>query len=351
VSAPDVSVIVSTYNRAATLRSALRSLLAQDAGEVRYEVVIVDNNSQDETRHVVATCGRGTASRLAYLFEPRQGVSYGRNTGIAAAGAPILAFTDDDVVVASDWVRAIKRVFDAHPEIAAAGGKVLPPAGLRWPAWLTRDHWSPLALVDLGHRPLLFDARWPVCLLTANLSFRREVFDRVGRFAPEVQRVRDGIGSMEDHELLMRLYRSGELVLYAPDLQVYSDVTPERLTKAYHRRWHSGHGRFYAIVRDETVEQSDARLFGIPGHMLRASLGEGWAWLAAMLRGRPAAAFLHEVQLRFLFGYFRERRKQFITQGSTGTLRELAGFVGALSKRRRAPRRAAETAPRWERPS
>src|SRR3954462_2981411 len=127
---PTVSAIVSTHNRCASLRRTLESLWSQELSDgCTYEVIIVDNNSTDATRSVVeGEIARGFPA-LRYLFEPRQGVSFGRNAGIAAARAPILAFTDDDNQVGPQWVATIKRLFDSHPELAAVGGKVLP----KWP--------------------------------------------------------------------------------------------------------------------------------------------------------------------------------------------------------------------------
>src|SRR6266404_6763274 len=99
---PDLSVVLSTYNRAEVLRRALESLLDQDFDPRRYEVVVVDNNSSDRTRSVVeAFCAKTT--NVSYLFESRQGVAYGRNAGIRASRAPAIAFTDDDLRVSRDW--------------------------------------------------------------------------------------------------------------------------------------------------------------------------------------------------------------------------------------------------------
>src|SRR6516162_11213107 len=93
----DVSVIICTYNRQHLLKAALKSILSQQADGLRYEVVVVDNNSTDDTRQVIETfMGRG-ATNLRYLFEGRQGLSYARNAGVAVSRSPIVAFTDDDV--------------------------------------------------------------------------------------------------------------------------------------------------------------------------------------------------------------------------------------------------------------
>jgi glycosyltransferase involved in cell wall biosynthesis len=203
---PKLSVILPTFNRAASLPLALGALLRQSADPASYEIVVVDNNSTDGTAAVVAHHDRG---RVRLVAESRQGLSYARNTGLEAARAPIVAFTDDDVEVAPDWVETILAALDRQPDIDGVGGRVLPAWQGSRPRWLTRDHWAPLALQDHGDSRRVFDRGTPVGLIGANVAFRREVFDRVGLFSPEVQRVKDGIGSTEDHELLTRLYEAG----------------------------------------------------------------------------------------------------------------------------------------------
>src|SRR5688500_17877928 len=121
----DLTVVVSTYNRADRLPLALKALVEQ-TGDVQYEVLVVDNNSTDSTRDVVNALAASSGGKIRYAFEPRQGLSYGRNTGIELSAAPLLAFTDDDVQVAPDWVRQLKRTFDEHPEVNYVGGPVLP---------------------------------------------------------------------------------------------------------------------------------------------------------------------------------------------------------------------------------
>ena len=150
----DVSVVISTYNRADVLPHALVSLLQQEAPGIRYEVVVVDNNSTDSTRPVVESILARGCPNLRYLFEVRQGVAYGRNTGILAAKAPIIAFTDDDVTVAPDWIATLKRTLDEHPEADGVGGRVLPRWSRAVPSWLTREHWAPLALLDYPSLPI-----------------------------------------------------------------------------------------------------------------------------------------------------------------------------------------------------
>src|SRR5436190_10483211 len=267
----EISVVISTYNRSEMLTGALESVLSQEPRGVCYEVIVVDNNSTDNTREVVERYIAGGEHNLRYIFEPRQGSSYARNAGIAVARSEIVAFADDDVRVAKNWIATIKRAFDEHPEVDCIGGRVLP----LWctpPRWLTREHWTPLALQDYGDRPLLINLNNTLCLVSANLAFRREAFVDAGMFAPELQRIKDSIGSMEDAELLERYWRTGRTCLYVPALIVETHVTADRLTKAYHRRWHAGHGHFYAIKRSDEMERASSRLFDVPAHLYKRAV-------------------------------------------------------------------------------
>ena len=162
---------MSTYNRGDLLGDAVRSILAQRPDTTPpFELIVVDNNSTDHTRSVVEQCAAADA-RVRYVFEPQQGSSPGRNAGISAARASIVAFTDDDVRVEPDWIAAIARAFDECPTADVVGGRVLPIWPSPPPAWLTRDHWMPLALVDYGDRPLVVDRANPIRLASAAEEF------------------------------------------------------------------------------------------------------------------------------------------------------------------------------------
>ena len=308
----DVSIVISTYNRCGLLEGALQSLLSQTPGDLAYEILVVDNNSADQTRLLVEALARQNQEKLKYLFEPKQGLSYGRNTGIVAANASIIAFTDDDVRVAADWVWRIKTGFEANPDIDFLGGKVVP----RWPAeppcWLTEANWSPLALLDYGDRPFLVDSQMQLCLIGANFAFRRRAFEKVGVFKTDFQRVKDGIGSLEDHEILLRLWRVGSRGLYLPQLVVTAEIEPGRMEKQYHRKWHASHGRFYAALHSEEVERSKlGKLFGVPAHFYRQALNDLAAWIRARIRRQPAEAFASELGLRYFGGFATRRWREF----------------------------------------
>ena len=331
---PDISAVISTYNRCEMLSVALERLLLQQSEGVSYEVIVVDNNSTDRTREVVERLMGEGHPNLRYVFEPKQGVSYVRNAGLRRARAPIVAFADDDVVVARDWIAVIKREFDANPGVDCLGGRVLPEWKSEPPAWLTREHWPPLALQDYGDEPFCVSAEEPLCLVSANLAFRREVFSRTGEFAPELQRVKDGIGSMEDLELLIRYWRAGGKSLYLPALVVTTEVPAARTTRSYHRRWHRGHGHFYAVMRSPDFERSSKRgLFGVPAHLYRQSAADAARWVGCLALGRTGRAFFYETRLRFFAGFFKKRKNDYLSTRQRGTAREVAEFVYSLLSR------------------
>lgn len=341
MSAVDISVIIGTYNRCDMLPRALEGVLGQDAGGVRYEVIVVDNNSVDQTREVVATLIRSGETRLRYVFEGRQGLAHARNAGIGVASAPIIAFTDDDVRVAPSWLAKIKRALDEHPEVDGIGGRILP----RWPSeppgWLTREHWvGPLALQDYGPVPFYVNAERPLSLAGANLAFRRSVFERIGRFAPEFSTG----GDHSDTEMLIRLYRSNLQSLYVPSILVTAEVQPERLSKKYHRKWFFRAGKVQALMRFNEIFDRNGRLdeervasetlFGVPASVYRGLLTEGARCLSATVRRQESAALKHENQFRYLVGYISERSRQTSGERSRWWISEVWVFAVSLLRRK-----------------
>jgi glycosyltransferase involved in cell wall biosynthesis len=344
--AMDVSVVISTYNGAAVLPRALDAVLDQEVGnDLHYEVIVVDNNSTDDTRSVIESYVARAAGRMRYVFEGRQGLSYGRNAGIQAARAPIVAFTDDDVRVARDWVATLKALLDEHPEVDYVGGRVLPQWSGPPPAWLTDAHWSPLALVDYGAEPIYVNPDRQLCLVGANIAMRRALFDLIGLFEPELQRVKDSIGSMEDHELVIRCWRAGRQGLYAPNLIASTVVRPERMLKAYHRRWHSGHGAFCAKMRYNEDVNGEGRyigkvaaervtLFGVPGFLYRQLVREAGSWARASLQRRPDLALSFENSMRFLVSYIRTRYRDEKGTHGRSPVAEIGGFATGLVRKK-----------------
>jgi glycosyltransferase involved in cell wall biosynthesis len=326
---PDVSVVISTYNRCSLLPLALESLLQQKTPGFSYEVVVVDNNSTDDTRGIIQSFEERSDGKLRYLFEAKQGLSHGWNAGVDASRAPIIAFTDDDLIMPADWVANIKRAFDQHPEVAFIGGRVLPVWPHEPPRWLSRALWAPLALQD-ADQEFYTDEQCPVCLL--NKCFRREAFDAVGKFRPDLGRIKDGIGSLEDDELQRRLWKSGRRGLHIPSVIVHSPVAAGRMTKKYYRSWHTGRGRHIAMMRESEFETSRGHLFDVPFHLYRQAIADCLCWSLYLLSADTARAFERELNLRFFKGFYKQRLCEFRAQQGPagGMLREFARVARSL---------------------
>ena len=125
-----VTITIQTYNNARVLEQALESLAElRCPDDVDYEILVVDNNSSDETAAVIEQYRTLLEPRFRSVFEPRQGLSYARNRAIAEARGEIVAFLDDDALVDPDWLAGHVEAYREDEEAVAVGGRVL----LQWP--------------------------------------------------------------------------------------------------------------------------------------------------------------------------------------------------------------------------
>ncbi len=255
----DFTVILCTYNRCGDLARALESIAtSQVASSVTWEVLIVDNNSTDETRNVVEGFCQRYPGRFRYCFEPKQGLSYARNAGIANSRGEVLVFTDDDVIVEPTWLQNL-TLASRNSEWAGAGGRTLPAEKFTPPPWLPNNlsDWGGIfcAYFDLGDNAgELHRAPYG-----ANMAFRRSMFAKYGGFRTDLGRnPGDKIGN-EDTEFGRRLLAAGERLRYEPSAIVYHPVPQGRLTQEFFYSWWFDYGR--AMIRERGVRPD---VWGIP---------------------------------------------------------------------------------------
>ena len=226
-----VTVAIPTYNRADFLRQTLAGLVAQQFPRDHFEIIVLDNNSTDHTRAVVAEFASAHPAPR-YLLETQQGLDYARNRAIAEARGEIIVFGDDDILVQPDWLAqmAVPLLADPAQRIGAVGGEVIPvfPDGL--PPWVAEWH-SPLAFrPDLG--PL--EARQSP--MGANLAFPRFVFAQLGLFHTALDRAAGNYFSGGDSEMIRRVRAAGLEVWFAPAAAVKHQMPASRTTFRYARR-------------------------------------------------------------------------------------------------------------------
>ena len=275
----DASIIVCTYNRAKSLHDTLRALKAQQPMAGReWEVVVVDNNSKDDTRQVIAEF-QHEWPLLRYEFEGEQGLSHARNHGIAVARGDILLFTDDDVLPEPDWLETTLSgmlKYDAD----ACGGYIAPIWESPPPDWLTERFHGFLAVRT--ERRDDYDITSPSqAPFGANMAFRREVFEKVGGFDTSRGRKGKVLASGEDGELFERILSAGLKVVFLGQSRVHHKVESFRLTKRYFRRWRFQTSR--NIAQSKNIP-GECRLFNIPLYMfpqfLRAVARMLWGYVS-----------------------------------------------------------------------
>src|SRR5262245_40660698 len=155
--AMNATVLIATYNRARILGDAIEAVLTQRTSrDFQWELLIVDNNSRDDTRAVVERYADVSLVPVRYLFESRQGKSHALNAGLGHARGAIVAFTDDDVIVPPDWLSTATSVLDRWGA-DGCGGRVLPKWETAPPSWLAsnprlRGH---LALMEVETQQML----------------------------------------------------------------------------------------------------------------------------------------------------------------------------------------------------
>jgi glycosyltransferase involved in cell wall biosynthesis len=120
-----ISIVICTYNRASSLAKTLETLRQMTVPpDLAWELIVVDNNSNDNTCGIVEEFARTSGLEVRYIFEPAQGLDRARNVGIMKARGEIVAFVDDDVLVTEDWMANVWREFNSDSDLGLLGGRV-----------------------------------------------------------------------------------------------------------------------------------------------------------------------------------------------------------------------------------
>lgn len=239
----NITVILCTYDRGESLTTALGSVARSVLPDsVEWEVLVVDNNSTDQTRQVVDDFCHRYPGRFRYLFEVRQGKSHALNSGIREARGDVLAFMDDDVTVEPTWLQTLTAPLK-NGEWAGVGGRILPARDFAPPNWLAiKGPYSTvgmLALFDLGDRSCeLHQAPFGT-----NMAFHKSVFVKYGGFRTDMGPCPGSEIRNEDTEFGRRLLAAGECLGYEPSAIVYHSIPANRLTKSYFLRFWFDSGR------------------------------------------------------------------------------------------------------------
>lgn len=302
----DFSVILCTYNRAANLPACI-SLLAnqQHIDDVDWEVLVVDNNSSDDTAATVKGLQRAHPIALRYGFEPKQGLSNARNFGIRETEGTHVVFIDDDILVTPHWLKSYAETF-AQYDCDAVGGRILVHSPATLPRWIRPEMMGFLGQLDYGDEACELDGiqRFP---FGGNMAYHRRALERIGDFDPNLGRkgsgdTADELFKGEETQYFQRLAATGSTIRYAPAAAVEHHILPYQLRRRFFLTIHYNEG--YQAARDGPAP-TGRTLFGAPLYIYPQTLRAFGRWLAQTARQGPDASMRQLMGLAYFIGRIR----------------------------------------------
>jgi len=240
-----ISVVVCTRNRVDSLRRCVQAFAAVSTNH-EWELVVVDNGSDDDTNAFLASLPRRFGkARVTTTLEPRRGLAAARNRGIDEAHGNIVAFTDDDCYVSEDYIDTMIAAFES-PEIGFVGGRILlyDQSDLKTTIQESKDH--------LVLQPRTFVAAGTV--QGANMAFRKAILNRIGGFDENL-----GAGTSfacEDIDAVASSLWAGTTGAYDPRPTVYHHHGRKTKSEARDlwKKYDRGRGAYYAkyILRSDS---------------------------------------------------------------------------------------------------
>ncbi|MDJ0553138.1 MAG: hormogonium polysaccharide biosynthesis glycosyltransferase HpsE [Microcoleaceae cyanobacterium MO_207.B10] len=226
----DFTVAIPTYNGEMRLPEVLEKLRSQiNTEEFSWEVIVVDNNSQDNTAKVVQSYQENwsTDFPLRYSFERQQGLAFARQKAVEEAGGKLIGFIDDDTLPTPDWVYMAYKFGQEYPKAGAYGGQIHGDFEVEPPKNFERIK-SFLAIKERGSEAHLYDPENLSLPPGAGLVVRKKAWlENVPRRL--VRTTRGG----NDFEISLHLYRGGWEIWYNPNMHIFHKIPKSRLERGY----------------------------------------------------------------------------------------------------------------------
>lgn len=232
----DFTIAIPTYNGEHRLPELLERLRNQlDTENIAWEIIVVDNNSTDNTAQVIQTYQKNWQCPypLKYYFEAKQGAAYARKKAVAEAQGVLIGFLDDDNYPVSSWVAAAYNFAQKHPKAGAFGSQIHPDWEVEPPENFQRI--APfLAITERGDLPLLYEAKKKLLPPSAGLVVRRQAWlDSVPNQPILTGRVTGNMLTSEDLEMLSYIQKMGWEIWYNPDMEIDHKIPNTRLQRDY----------------------------------------------------------------------------------------------------------------------
>ena len=253
VSKPLISVIICTYNRADFLADALQTVCQQTLSALEYEVIVVDNNSTDETASVCHSFAQRYAN-VRGCFEPQQGLSHARNRGWREAKGEYVGYIDDDCQVPAEWLSVAKEIIE-RVSPGVFGGPFFACYKTRKPTWFKDEYGS-----HIPHEQATRIEGTPGGLYGGNLFVARSLLEQVRGFNPQLGMVGKKMAYGEETALVRAIYamQPDTLIYYEPRLWLYHTVRAEKMSIRWLMRQRFTNARYMYRVAQKGPPQIGA---------------------------------------------------------------------------------------------
>lgn len=233
----DFTVAIPTYNGEDRLSALLDRLRSQvNVSSFQWEVLVVDNNSTDNTASVVRQFQQNWPldAPLRYCFAAEQGAAFARQRAVEVARGTWIGFLDDDNLPASNWVEQAYQFGQAHPEVGAFGSQIHGQFESQPPSHIKSKVAPFLALIERGSKPHRYEPRHKILPAGAGVVVRRQAWlDSVPARLFLNNKGKDSGLASEDLEVFLHIQRAGWEIWYNPDMVVYHHIPDSRLEKEY----------------------------------------------------------------------------------------------------------------------
>ncbi len=269
------SVVVCTYNRAKYLLDTLESAVNQNYPKDDYEIIVVDNNSVDDTEKVCNEfLENHPESKFHYFLETRQGVSFSRNRGVEEAQGEFIVFLDDDETISSDYLNNLNNFFNEYKDASLCAGPVVPVFETIPPDWLSPFISRALTgFFDKGSKIKIL-TKDKDCPGTGHATFRRKLFTQIGGFNPELGRKGSSLLGAEDKDFFLRLRNKNIQCYYLPSAIIYHHIPAYKLSDEFFDKM------TYSIGVSEKIRTLSISRFA---YFCKLFLNEGMKWAASFL--------------------------------------------------------------------
>lgn len=294
------TICIPTYNRSESLSVTLDSLAKiKIPKNKKYEILIVDNNSTDDTSLIIGSYTNIFGNNIRIVNEYKQGLNYARNKGLNSAKGDIICFLDDDVVVNKEWLVNLSKTFDNY-DVDVVGGKAYLIYPFKKPSWLKDNREFLLSKIDYGNKTL-FDTDKD--LFGLNLAVLKKTALELGGFNPNLDRCGKSLISGGDSEFVDRARNKGYKIIYEPTAVVGHIVSKNRLTKKWFLRRCFGGGR--TAIKRSRILRKDLSIFSASYNLIFSFLS--YMKYLLFFNNEETSVFERKMVLYSRFGSFIEK--------------------------------------------